>query len=102
MRAIVQLVGLLASLISFGMWWPQALAVWKGRRSPAQLAGVSIGTQALFLVDEILWIVYAVQTGALWTGAPSLVNVPLSAFTIIILRRARAAAAVSPAQTMQA
>lgn len=88
---VTELVGFIASVVSLAMWWPQAVTVWRSRHRPEQLAGVSVGTQALLVVNASLWAGYAVLTQSFWVGAPSLVNLPLAALTIAVLRRRPAA-----------
>ena len=99
MTSFTQLLGLLASALCFAMWWPQAVLVWRGRHDAAALAGVSLGTQVVLFVDEVLWVLHALRTHALWAGAPSLVNAPLALITIVLLRRARAASTKTPRST---
>lgn len=85
----MELVGLIASLVSFVLWWPQAALVWRCRRRGEQLTGVSTSSQLLLLMNAGLWGAYAVVTGSLWVGAPGLINGPLAITTIVLLRRAR-------------
>src|SRR6478736_6465321 len=83
------MVGLVASLMSFVLWWPQAALVWRCRRRWEELRGVSTSSQLLLLMNACLWGAYAVGTGSLWVGAPGLVNGPLAIVTIVLLRHAR-------------
>lgn len=85
---IVLLIGLAAAVVSFVLWLPQALLVWKNRRNPLALSGVSMTTQYLVMMNATLWGVYALMTGAYWSGAPGLVNFPLAVMTVSITRRA--------------
>src|SRR6478735_2164957 len=85
----IQLLGFIASLMSFVLWWPQAALVWRCRRQGEQLTGVSTSSQLLLLMNACLWGAYAVVTGSLWVGAPGLINGPLAIVTIVLLRRAR-------------
>ena len=89
MDVLVDSLGFTASIVSFVLWWPQAVRVWHCRDSVAHLSGVSISSQLLLLTNAALWGVYAVVTGSLWVGAPGLVNAPLAVVTVVILRRAR-------------
>lgn len=82
-------VGFIMSIVAFVVWLPQATLVLKNRKAPAMLAGVSIWTQILALFNALGWGLYAVLTGALWSGAPGIVNGPLAIMTIILLVRAR-------------
>lgn len=83
------LLGLIASTISFVMWLPQARATWKHRNSPKELAGISLGTQFLVVVNATVWGIYAFITGAYWSGAPGAVNLPLALLTIVLIFRAK-------------
>ena len=86
---LTNVVGAAASLISFALWVPQARLTWMNRHDPAALAGVSAMTSWLILVNGVLWLVYAGLTGAFWSGAPGLVNIPLAVSTLVLLRRGR-------------
>jgi uncharacterized protein with PQ loop repeat len=96
-NAYIELVGFIASVMSFVLWWPQAALVWRCRARGEQLTGVSTSSQLLLLINACLWGVYAVGTGSLWVGAPGLVNGPLAIITIVLLRRARQGLQQSPA-----
>ena len=89
MNVYVETLGFAASVVSFVLWWPQAMRVWQCRRSGEHLSGVSLSSQALLLVNAALWGAYAIVTGSLWVGAPGLVNGPLAIVTIVIVHRAR-------------
>lgn len=91
MNGHIEILGFAASVVSFVLWWPQAVRVWQCRSSVEHLSGVSVSSQALLLTNATLWGAYAVVTGSLWVGAPGLVNAPLAIVTIVILRRARRA-----------
>jgi hypothetical protein len=88
-NAYTELLGFIASVMSFVLWWPQAALVWRCRGRGEQLTGVSTSSQLLLLMNACLWGAYAVGTGSLWVGAPGLVNGPLAIITIVLLRRAR-------------
>ena len=102
MNAYLEIVGLIASLVSFVLWWPQAALVWRCRRHGEQLRGVSTSSQLLLLVNAGLWGAYAVGTGSLWVGAPGLVNGPLAIATIILLKHARRGLPQAPAAALPA
>jgi hypothetical protein len=89
MGASAEAVGFLASAGSLSLWWPQAVRLWRQRRDPLALRGISIPTQVVLLATESLWATYAVLTGSLWVGAPAVVNIPLSILALVVLRRAR-------------
>ncbi|GAA2727969.1 hypothetical protein [Cellulomonas aerilata] len=88
MTGVGEVAGLAGSVVSLVLWWPQALVVWRCRRDPDGLGGVSVSSQVLLLANAVLWGVYALATDSLWVGAPGLVNAPLALVTISILRRA--------------
>lgn len=89
MYAYIDVLGFIASVISFVLWWPQAALVWRCRKHGEQLRGVSTSSQVLLLMNACLWGAYAVGTGSLWVGAPGLVNGPLAIVTVVLLRRSR-------------
>lgn len=92
-QVVVQLLteatGLLASISGFLVWLPQARRVWRDRRDPARLTGISLQTQALSLVGNVLWLVHAIGIGSFWLAAPSAVNIPVVLMTIVVVRRAQ-------------
>lgn len=104
-NAYVEVLGFIASVASFVLWWPQAALVWRCRRCYEQLNAVSMSSQSLLLMNAGLWGAYAIGTGSLWVGAPGLVNGPLAIVTIFLLRRARqlrrAAASGSPVSVVR-
>jgi hypothetical protein len=87
MDAATELVGMLASLSSFVFWVPKGRRVWRARHEPAQLAGIAVSTQAISLAGNVLWSVYAIGIGSFWLGAPGIVNIPILAMTVVVLRR---------------
>lgn len=89
MNGFVEALGFAGSVASFVLWVPQAAWVWRCRHAGEQLSGVSMSSQALLLINATLWGAYAIATGSLWVGAPSLVNGPLAILTIVILGRSR-------------
>ena len=95
MDAATEVVGMLASLSSFVIWVPQGRRVWRARHEPAKLAGIAVSTQAISLVGNVLWSLYAIGLGSFWLGAPGIVNIPILTMTVVVLRRH--ARAVPPA-----
>lgn len=89
MEIFTNALGFAMSVISFVLWLPQARLVWKNRRDPHALAGVSVVTQWLVLTNAIGWALYGVLTGAFWVGAPGIVNGPLAVMTTILVRHSR-------------
>lgn len=82
-------LGATASVISFVLFIPQALVVWRSRRDPHALIGVSLETQLLILANATIWGLYAFAEQAFWVGAPGLVNGPLAVAVIILVLRSR-------------
>lgn len=83
------LIGLLAAVISFTMFLPQALKTWEMRNKPEALEAVSSGTQFLIICNALLWGLMGVIVGSFWVAAPGLVNLPLAVFTLYLKRRSR-------------
>lgn len=86
---MVDIIGALASILSFVLWLPQARLVWANRGDAHALASVSLGTQLMVLANAALWAVYGALTSAFWVAAPGLVNGPLSLMTIYLVLRSR-------------
>ena len=82
------LIGAIASVISFVLWLPQARTTYLHRHDPSALSGLSRGTFMLVLANALLWGLYAVLTKALWVGAPGLINGPLALWTLWLIHRA--------------
>jgi uncharacterized protein with PQ loop repeat len=85
----VQVLGFACSVISFVLFWPQVRRTWAIHDDPRDLAGVATGTQWLLLANAVGWGLYAVLTGAFWSGAPGLINGPLAIATLILIGRAQ-------------
>jgi uncharacterized protein with PQ loop repeat len=85
----IETLGFTASVVSFVLWWPQAVRVWRCRRRGDSLDGVSLSSQVLLLLNATLWGAYGLVTESLWVGAPGLINAPLAVVTIVVLHRAR-------------
>lgn len=97
MDAATEVVGMLASLSSFIIWVPQGRRVWRARHEPAQLTGIAVSTQAISLVGNVLWSLYAIGIGSFWLGAPGIVNIPILTMTVVVLRRHARARALAAA-----
>lgn len=82
-------LGLLASVISFVLFLPQAVSTWQHRRDPRAMAALSIWTQLLIICNATTWFAYAALTSAFWVGAPGFVNLPLAIVTLSLILRAR-------------
>lgn len=90
--------GAVAAFGSFVLFFPQAAGVFRNRRNPQHLAGVSAATQVILFVASWLWIIYGFGTGAYWAAIANFANIPVSIFILTVLYRNRcrlAAAAVS-------
>lgn len=85
----IEFAGVLASAVTFIMFIPTALSVYRHRHSPASLEGVSASTAWMMVVGSTAWIVYGLGTGAFWVSAPSAVNLPLGVVILVMLARAR-------------
>lgn len=85
---LINILGFLASVISFALWIPQAKITWENRNIPEKLAGISKGTQMLVIANATIWALYSILTEAYWTGAPGIVNLPLAVATLVLIRRA--------------
>ncbi len=92
MDTATQTIGMMASLTSFVIGLPHAARIVKHRDDPAELRGISFGSQVIGVGSAVLWTVYAALTAQVWVGAPHLVNGPIALATIVVLRRAREAA----------
>lgn len=86
---ITHAVGLCASTIAFLLWLPQARLTWQLRHEPTKLAGISLGTQWLVILNATLWFAYGWLESAFWIAAPGFINLPLASATILMVYRAR-------------
>lgn len=89
MPLLESVIGALAAVISFVLWLPQAVTMWRNRNDPKALAGMSQGTLWLVVCNASLWFLYAYLTQAFWTGAPGLVNLPLAIFGLLLINRSK-------------
>ena len=87
----VNLVGAVGTLVSVVMFWPQALRIRNLRHDRLALSGVSAWGQVGVLVNASTWLVYAAASRAWWSGAPGLVNIPVAAYCLWVLRCSREA-----------
>lgn len=85
---LIGVLGFVASVVSFVMFLPQAITVWKFRKQPEFLKGTSRWGQWFLLLNASLWGLYAYLTGAYWSGAPGLFNGPLAIITLVLLHKA--------------
>lgn len=85
---LVQACGAAGSVIAFVMFVPQALRCWRMRHNPAALEGVSRAGMVMLLINAVLWGVYGLGVGAIWSAVPSFFNAPLAVFVLVVLRQA--------------
>ncbi|TXG75817.1 hypothetical protein E6Q11_06555 [Candidatus Dojkabacteria bacterium] len=90
------ILGIVASLITTALFMPQAFSVYQNKHNPAALEGVSIITSWLAITSGVLWVFYAMLTGAIWIAVPSFVSVPLSLFIVTVLYKTRNKKVVAP------
>lgn len=84
-EGVVLVVNIVAPLIAFGMFIPQAVQTWKIRKNPEKLSAISPGTQWLILLNATLWFVLAVDLQSFAVGAPGFVNAPLAIATLALI-----------------
>lgn len=97
----LNLLGGSAALIATLMWLPQARQTWRSRHDSSYLRGVSVGTLLLALLNAVLWAVYAFVAGAVWAGVPSYINMPVIAWTLYLVYRARRTSASTPITSLR-
>lgn len=88
-RGIVSLAEVVAPVLAFALFLPQAVSTWRNRHDGDRLRAISLWTQALILVNATAWGLVAVDLGVFAVGAPGIVNGPLAILTIALVRRAR-------------
>jgi len=89
----IDVLGWVAAAVSASLMIPQMIRVWTMVAAGEAPAGVSVATAWLSLAGGLLWAVWAVAAQSYPAGAPALVSVPVSAGTIIALRRQPASGA---------
>lgn len=83
------IIGAIATVISFILYIPSGITVWKNRSNPRALQGVSIATNTMILINTVLWGAYAVLTNQIFVGLSGLVSGPLALATIVLVLRSR-------------
>lgn len=81
--------GVIGSLLSTGLLIPQALRTFALTDKPDMLAGVSVQTQVLLIINAASWIIYGLLGGAFWISVPCYLNLPIAAFVLVLVLRAR-------------
>ncbi|HEV7948941.1 MAG TPA: hypothetical protein VGP24_04155 [Glaciihabitans sp.] len=85
----INALGFTATLFAILMWIPQARITWQNRNDAVRLAGVSETTQWLSVGSYLLWGVFGILSQSFWVAAPSMISLPLSIATIVVIRRGR-------------
>jgi uncharacterized protein with PQ loop repeat len=83
---LVPAVGWAGAVTSSLLAVPQAVKLY---RNPNEVAGLSLATWLLLLVNAALWLVYAAGSGAYPVAVPSLINGPLAAYIVVKLLASR-------------
>lgn len=83
------IIGAIATIISFILFIPSGITVWKNRSNPRALQGVSIATNAMIFINSMLWGAYSILTNQIFVGLSGLVSGPLALATIILVLRSR-------------
>lgn len=82
-------IGILASVLAFIVFVPQALRVWRARNDHHALLGVSIVSNVFIINNSLVWFLYAWTVGEFWVGAAGIVNLPLASMIVICIIRSR-------------
>lgn len=85
---IVTMLGFVGAMINLIMLIPQGIATWQNRRDDIALSGLSWISYSLICTQGVIWFAYAILIRDVWVGLPTLVNIPISAFTAYVVRRA--------------
>lgn len=83
------LINIIAPILSFAMFIPQAALAWKYRAEEEYIKGISASGQWLLILNAISWGLVAYDLQSFAVGAPGLVNLPLAVFTLSIIYRER-------------
>lgn len=82
-------IGVIASVLAFAVFIPQAVRVWAARNDHHALLGVSITTNVFIVNNSIVWFVYAWTVGEFFVGAAGIINLPLAAMIVAVIIRSR-------------
>lgn len=85
---IVTALGSVGAMINLIMLIPQGIATWRNRRDDIALSGLSWISYSLICTQGVVWLAYAFLIRDVWVGLPTLVNIPISASTAYVVRRA--------------
>ncbi|GIG29007.1 hypothetical protein [Cellulomonas marina] len=89
MHDVIATAGLLASITGLVGGLPHARHVWRHRREPSALQGISLASFAVALVGNVMWTVYGVGIGSFWVAAPCAVNGPIAVLTLVVVGRSK-------------
>ncbi|MCL1800078.1 MAG: hypothetical protein FWG25_01770 [Promicromonosporaceae bacterium] len=81
--------GMAASIVSLVLWVPQVRKTWSHRNNSEELAGLSVLTQYILILSQILWLVYGVLISSFWVWSSLIVNVPAAVLTLYLIHRAK-------------
>jgi len=86
----IQVMGVCASIMSLMIWLPQAKRTWQNRNNAKEMSAISIQTQMLLIVNNIMWIVYGTHiAGGFWIWAAAIVNIPVAVMTTYLILRSK-------------
>lgn len=82
-------IGVIASVLAFAVFIPQAARVWSARNDHHALLGVSITTNMFIINNSIVWFIYAWTVGEFFVGAAGIINLPLAGMIVAVIVRSR-------------
>jgi uncharacterized protein with PQ loop repeat len=82
---MITILGWIAALISVILWLPQTIKAIQCARTNQPVAGVSLGTLTLGLVNGVIWLVWSILANELAVGAPGLVGIPCLLLTMYLV-----------------
>ena len=93
-----EIIGVLASVLAFAVFIPQAVRVWRSRNDHHALLGVSITSFVFIVNNSIVWGLYAWTVGEFWVGAAGIINLPLAVMIVAVIIRSRIKNQVHPSE----
>lgn len=87
--AHAEMIGIMASVLAFAVFVPQAVRVWRVRNDAHALGGVSVVTNMFIINNSIVWGLYAASIGEFFVGAAGIVNLPLASLIVAVILRSR-------------
>ena len=85
----VHAAGLAASIVSLILWIPQAQKTWRHRNNPEEMAGISVVTQYILILSQVMWLIYGLLINSFWVWSSMIVNVPAAVLTLYLIHRAK-------------